>query len=124
MPNPIKCDRLFFVMFKDQSFLSVEPKGDNQVYIMSWSNMISAVAYASNLNFDEDVKIVSIDIAQMEEELKTWPVKQELILDRQPNGEAQLVKVSDIKHGDFISTDYKGEPPEFNSKIIDNAMLL
>jgi len=119
-----KDGRLHFARFEDNSFLSVEPKGDNKVYVMCWSDMQSAIGYASIANLPEDVGIVSIDIMQMPEVMSGWPDDQQLMLDRQLDGSAKILKIKSIKEGKFTTVSYQGEPPDVNIRTIDPEIIL
>jgi len=119
-----KDGRLHFARFEDRSFLSVEPKGDNKVYIMCWSDMEDAIVYASIANLPEDVGIVSIDVTQMPGVMSSWPDDQLFMLDRQLDGSAKILRMKSIKEGKFTTASYQGEPPDVNIETIDPEIIL
>lgn len=110
--NAVFIEKFHFIRFEDGSFLSVEPKNDNKIYIMGWSDKTKAIIYANIANLSEDVMIVGIDTDQMPTAIFNWPDDQLLMLDREADGAAKIMKVRQIKEGKFIYIDYAGAPPE------------
>lgn len=116
--------KFHFARFEDRSFLSVEPKGDNKIYVMCWSTMDYAIAYATIANLPEDVGIVSIHISQMPDEMIDWPDDQLLMLDRDLEGKAKIISAREIKRGQFVFTDYQGEPPDLQLDTINPDLIV
>ncbi len=119
-----KDGKFHFARFEDKSFLSLEPKGDNVIYVMCWSSMQEAVAYCTIANIPEDVGIVSIDAMRMPKVLGDWPDKQKLMLDRQLDGTAKVIRMSSVKEGRFAFINYIGEPPDVQPVPIDPDTLV
>ena len=119
-----KDGKFHFARFEDKSFLSLEPKGDNVIYVMCWSTMTEAVAYCTIANIPEDVGIVSIDAVQMPNVLGDWPDDQQLMLDRQLDGTAKVIKMSSVKNGKFTFVEYQGELPDVQVDPVHPEILL
>lgn len=104
-------DRLYFGRFKDKTLLSLEPKGDNQIYVLAWTSTELAVSAISFADLPEDCAVARVDITNIPIFLRAWPASQDILIDRNPiDGRAKLLKYKSAIHGILRTTDYLGTP--------------